>query len=232
MIKCIAIDDEQYALRLIEEYCDTIVDVDLIGKYNNPVKALEAILDSEVELVFLDINMPKMSGKELSKKLPENVKIIFTTAYDKYAIESYKVNALDYLLKPFNLIEFTASVNKARDYFELRDSREEKVPDSIFIRADYILQKIVFKDLLFVENIKDYVRFHLKDGTRIMSRMALKSLENQLPKKTFMKVHRSYIINLNSIESINRTTVVIKNRIIPVSNPYKDKLANWANPNN
>lgn len=195
------------------------------GQFSNPIEALNFIKSNPVQLVFLDINMPDLNGMNLSKLLPTSTRIIFTTAYDHYALESYKVDAIDYLLKPFSFEEFLVAVHKAKDLIEVKSSRPEK-QDHIFIKADYKLHKIAFEDILFIENLKDYVRFYIKNDKKLMSLIAMKTLDELLP-ENFMRVHRSFIINLNCIELVERNRIVIGKEYIPVADNYRDKFKQY-----
>lgn len=221
MIRCIAIDDEPPALALLEEYAEKTATLKLLGTFHRPKKALEFLKQHPVELIFLDINMPEMNGLELSEQLPDGVKIIFTTAYKKYAFESYRVQALDYLLKPIRYKEFSQAVQRAEQYFELLQNKKKEDDHCLFVKAEYQLKKIPLADLLFVENLKDYVRFHLADGTKIMSLMPLKAVLEKLPPADFMKVHRSYLIGTRHVTTARKNAVSIGSNEIPVSEAYR-----------
>ncbi len=226
MLRCIAIDDEPFALKLIEEYCAKIPQIDLVDTYHSSLQAKEKIPQLKPDLVFLDINMPDLSGIDLFEHIPEDTRVIFTTAYDEFAVVSYRLNALDYLLKPFNFEDFLSSINKAKAYFDLRDlaAKTPQTSGHIFVKSKHSLVKIILDELLFIENLKDYVRFYLKDGSKVMSLMSLKSLEEKLPEERFIKVHRSYIIGVSHITSIQKKAITINNHNIPVSNAHKHKL--------
>lgn len=227
-LRCVIVDDEPAALDLVSSYVAKCDFLDLVGAYGNPVEALGVIKEKDVVLAFLDINMPDLSGMDLSRMLPERCKVIFTTAYDEYAVESYRVAALDYLLKPFSFEEFLEAALRAQDYF--RSDSSEKPKDYLFVKAEYKLQKVLFSDLLYVENMKDYVRFHLKSGPKIMSLLSMKSLEQTLP-ENFMRVHRSYIVNLNEVSTVERNMVVIGKNHIPVSESQSQQFRDYLADN-
>ena len=224
-VNCVIVDDEPTALQLVESYVEKTAFLKLQSAFTDPIKALEFIKEHKPELVFLDINMPDLNGIDLSKLLPKQTQVVFTTAYDQYAVESYKLNALYYLLKPFNYAEFLEAASKAEH--EHSAPQEEKIERAfIFIKADYKLHQIWFDEILFVENLKDYVRFWLKDGRKLMSLMSLKSLVNLLP-GNFMRTHRSYIVNLDSIEMVERNRIVIKGEYIPVAEAYQEEFKTY-----
>lgn len=229
MIRCIAIDDEPPAIELVKEYIQKVPFLDLQGVYYNSLKALNYLQENPVDLVFMDINMPDLSGMDLSRMLPDPTRVIFTTAYAEYALESYKVDAIDYLLKPFSFEDFLRSVTKSREYFSLKNKQNisDNENDYFFVKADYKLHKLVWKDILFIENQKDYVKFFLEDGSSIMSLMSLKSIEGKMPKNSFLKVHRSYIIGLRYLKIVERNRIVIDKHYIPVSDAFKSDLQNY-----
>lgn len=224
-IKCIAVDDEPPALQLVTTYIEKTPFLELQGAYNNPIEALEQVQKHHIPLVFLDINMPDISGMQLSRLLPESSKVIFTTAYEKYALESYRVAALDYLVKPFSYEEFLEAATRARDFFNVKEEQPETA-DFMFIKADYKLHKVYFNEIMYVENIKDYVRLHLNNGNKLMSLMSLKSLEEELP-GNFMKVHRSFIVNLDAITTIERNRILFGKNYVPISDKYKDTFQQY-----
>lgn len=224
-IKCIAVDDEPPALQLVTAYIEKTPFLELQGAYNNPIEALEQAQKHRIPLVFLDINMPDISGMQLSRLLPESSKVIFTTAYEKYALESYRVAALDYLVKPFSYEEFLQAATRAREFFNVKED-QEAAADFMFIKADYKLHKVYYNEILYVENIKDYVRIHLENGNKLMSLMSLKSLEEELP-SNFMKVHRSFIVNLDAITTIERNRILFGKNYVPISDKYKDTFQQY-----
>lgn len=227
-LRCVIIDDEPLAISLLESYVQKTPFLELISSFDNALAALDTINNNHIDLLFLDINMPHMNGMEFSKTIPYSSRIIFITAYDQYAVESFRLNALDYLLKPINYTEFLQAANKALEWFKLKDKGEEKEnvsSTSIFVKSGYRILKVDFDSILYIENQKDYVKFHLEgEKEPISSLMSMQSLEEKLPEKTFMRIHRSFIVNLNKIKTIERNCVVFGKEYIPVSESYKNKF--------
>lgn len=227
-IRCVIIDDEPLAISLLESYVQKTPFLELISSFDNALSAIDTINNNHIDLLFLDINMPHINGLEFSKTISSSSRIIFTTAYDQYAVESFRLNALDYLLKPINYTEFLQAANKALEWFKLKDKSEEKEEissTSIFVKSGYRILKVDFDSILYIENQKDYVKFHLEgDKEPISSLMSMQSLEEKLPEKIFMRIHRSFIVNLNKIKTIERNCVVFGKEYIPVSESYKNKF--------
>jgi len=223
IMNCVIIDDEPYAQALIQEHVSAITDVCVKGVFSNPQKALDYVKNNDIQIVFLDINMPEINGMKLAKSIPERTRIIFTTAYAKYAVESYSVNALDYILKPISFEQVDGAIQKARTYFDVKTQLDETESKYIYVKSEYKQVKIYFDEILYIQNIKDYVRFYLNNGTKIMSLMSLKSLESMLP-DIFIKVHRSFIINRDRIDEISSTKLKISKYEIPVSERYRKEV--------
>ena len=234
-ITCLIADDEPMALNLIESYVLKTPFLELKAKCNSAIKAMEFLeTDSDIDLFFLDIQMPDLTGLEFSRLLPAKSKVVFTTAFDQYAIEGYKVNALDYLLKPFDYNEFLNAAQKARNHFEINcvqnaeNQQNKKNSDFIFVKSEYRQIKINFSEILYIEGLKDYVKIYTSSHPRpILTLMSLKKLEEELPSEQFMRVHRSYIISLEKIEAIERNHVVIKDGFITIAPNYKDILMEY-----
>ena len=234
-ITCLIADDEPMALSLIESYVLKTPFLELKAKCNSAIKAMEFLeTDSDIDLFFLDIQMPDLTGLEFSRLLPAKSKVVFTTAFDQYAIEGYKVNALDYLLKPFDYNEFLNAAQKARNHFETNsfqnneNQQNNKNLDFIFVKSEYRQIKINFSEILYIEGLKDYVKIYTSSHPRpILTLMSLKKLEEELPSEQFMRVHRSYIISLEKIEAIERNHVVIKDGFITIAPNYKDILMEY-----
>lgn len=223
MLSCILIDDEPLALNLLEDYVNTTPFLKLVAKCSNAIAAIEILEKESVDLVFTDIQMPNLSGMEFSKLiLNAKTKIIFTTAFEEFAVESYKVNTIDYLVKPINYHEFLTAASKAKQQI-LQDSNQSVIDDYIFIKSDYKLLKIDLKDLIYVEGLKDYLKFYTVNSEKpILTLKSMKSLEEELPKSQFMRVHRSFMVNLKKITTIERNRIVFGDTYIPVSEKYKD----------
>ena len=234
-ITCLIADDEPMALSLMESYVLKTPFLELKAKCNSAIKAMEFLeTDSDIDLFFLDIQMPDLTGLEFSRLLPAKSKVVFTTAFDQYAIEGYKVNALDYLLKPFDYNEFLNAAQKARNHFEINsvqnaeNQQNKKNSDFIFVKSEYRQIKINFSEILYIEGLKDYVKIYTSSHPRpILTLMSLKKLEEELPSEQFMRVHRSYIISLEKIEAIERNHVVIKDGFITIAPNYKDILMEY-----
>ena len=240
-LNCITVDDEPLALGLVSAFVQQTPFLNLSGKFGNAVQALQTIHNETIHLVFLDIQMPDLNGMELARILNQTnssvqTRIIFTTAYNQFAIDGYKVDALDYLLKPFGYDEFLQAATKARNYFKERTEQtatEEAAKDSyIFVKSDYKLVRIDLESILFVESLKDYVKIHLVSSQNpISSLMSLKAIEEKLPASKFLRIHRSFIVAVNKIDTIAKNSVQIGPVEISVGDLYKDSfkelLARW-----
>ena len=239
-LKCIAVDDEPLALDLVCAFIKQTPFLELVGRYGSGVEALHGLHEQvgNVQLVFLDIQMQELTGLELARVLgPDGPRIVFTTAFSQYALEGYRVDALDYLVKPFNYEEFLRAATKARTYVERTQTSHEGAPvvaeDHIFLKAEYQLVRVALDDILYVEGLKDYVKVHLKSTPKaLLSLMSLKSMEDKLPARRFLRVHRSFIVALDKIEAVRRLTVQIGSLTIPVGDQYKDAfmqfLSRWV----
>ncbi|MDA3837724.1 MAG: LytTR family DNA-binding domain-containing protein [Candidatus Delongbacteria bacterium] len=225
MIKCIAVDDEPLALKQLASYIERTPFLELVNECSNAFEAMDVIAKQHIDLIFIDINMPEMSGMELARTLPDTKNIVFTTAYSEYAVESYKVNAIDYLLKPISYEDFLKSANKANDVISINSKGpDNNMNDHIYVKSEGNLVKIIFKDILYIESMSEYVVFHLNKKDNIMSLMSLKSLDITLPDK-FIRVHRSFIVNMEHIQRIERGRIFLdNNKPIKVGDQYKDKF--------
>ena len=224
-IKCIIVDDEPLAVELLASYVQKIPFLELVGKYNNATDAINGIKENEVELAFLDIQMPEVSGMELTKMLPENTRVIFTTAFDQYAVDSYRTGALDYLLKPITYATFLEACNKALQWFQLvrqTDNKPEEEVKSIFVKSEYKLLQINLDSIRYVEGLKDYVKIYTDESPHpILSLMNMKAMEQMLPASRFISVHRSFIVAKDKIREIDRNRIVFGDVYIPVGDSYK-----------
>ncbi|SHJ37272.1 LytR/AlgR family response regulator transcription factor [Pseudozobellia thermophila] len=235
-LTCIIVDDEPMALKLVESYVDKTPFLDLRKKCNSAIEALEFLNENPVDLLFLDIQMPDLTGMELSKMLPKDTKVIFTTAFDQYALEGFKVAALDYLLKPFDYAEFLAAARKALEWFTLKNgSLSSNAPEKkefLFVKSEYKQLRIKLEDVVYIEGLKDYVKIWLKDNPKpILTLMSLKLLQEELPETEFLRVHRSYIVSLKNIEVVERSQIVINGLRITVSEQYKPKFLEYIQNN-
>ncbi|WP_138480425.1 LytR/AlgR family response regulator transcription factor [Dyadobacter bucti] len=231
-LKCIAVDDEPLALGLVCAFIEKTPFLTLTGRYSSAVEALNAIHTEHIDIIFLDIQMPDLTGIELARVIEKAGKpgprIIFTTAFNQYALDGFRVDALDYLLKPFNYEEFLRAASKAQTYVELLQKAasggtQEPKDEYLFLKVEYQLVRIAYNDILYTEGLKDYVKVHLKSEPKpILSLTSLKALEEKLPSSKFMRVHRSFIVNLDKISAVTRNTIQIGTITIPVSDQYKE----------
>nr|WP_205617752.1 LytTR family DNA-binding domain-containing protein [Balneola vulgaris] len=230
------IDDEPLALNLLEGYVKSTPYLELVAKCNNAITALEILEENDIDLIFCDIQMPNLSGMEFSKTIVnDKAKIIFTTAFEEFALESYKVNAIDYLVKPISYSEFFSALNKAKKQIRntpIQGHTANYNDDYIFVKSDYKLIKIELKDLMYVEGLKDYLKFYTVNSEKpILSLKSMKSLEEELPNKYFMRVHRSFIVNLKKVTTIERNHIIFGKKNIPVSEKYKENFQMFIDSN-
>lgn len=220
-LNCAIVDDEPLALNLLESYVNKTPFLTLAGKYSSAVQAMKELPGKQIDLLFLDIQMPELNGLEFSKMVNSHTRIVFTTAFGQYAIDGYKVNALDYLLKPISYADFLQAANKAVQWFELLQQPKEEI-DSIFVKSEYKLVQIELKNILYVEGLKDYIKIYEEGNSKpILSLMSMKAMEEMLPASRFMRVHRSYIVQKDKIRIIDRGRIVFGKNYIPVSDSYK-----------
>ena len=229
ILNCAIIDDEPLAADLLASYAKKTPELNLIGVYDSAVKAMTVLRNNPVDLLFLDIQMPELSGLEFAGLLPPETKIVFTTAFNQYAIDGYKVNAVDYLLKPISFETFVKSVNKVVKLCKEQKRQKSLLNDKfVYIKSEYKLVKIAFEDILYVEGLKDYIKIYLSDGRKpVMSLMNMKTLEDNLPSNVFMRVHRSFIVNIAKVDMIDRGRIVVGDMFIPVSESYKDRFQDY-----
>ena len=230
-MKTLIVDDEPLALEILEEFISKVPELKLIAKCQNAIEAGEALRKNEIDLIFLDIQMPQLTGIDFVKTLTHPPKIIFTTAYSQYALEGFELNAVDYLLKPISFDRFLKAVNKAMvntSSHSIAESEElESGPDFIFVKADKKLIRLKYNEIQYVEGLKDYVIIKTDTG-RIITLQTMKSLEEKLPSPTFMRIHRSYIVNLEKISAVvgNMVEVIEKGqpKLLPIGKNYRDEL--------
>lgn len=228
-LKCAIVDDEPLALNLLESYVDKTPFLELTGKYSSAVQAMAALPDNPVDLLFLDIQMPELNGLEFSKMTNPHTRIVFTTAFDQYALDGYRVNALDYLLKPISYADFLQAANKALQWFGLQQQQEGEI-ESIFVKSDYKLVQVELKNILYIEGLKDYVKIYEENSPKpLLSLMSMKSLEELLPASRFIRVHRSYIVQKDKIRVIDRGRIVFGKNYIPISDSYKIVFQEFLN---
>lgn len=228
-LNCCIVDDEPLALSLLESYVSKVPFLRLTGRYSNAISAMKAISEKNVDIIFLDIQMPEVNGMDFARVVSPDTRIIFTTAFSEYALDGYKVNALDYLLKPFSFAEFLVAAKKALHWFEMKNgavsTKKAIEKTGIFVKSEYKLIHLLFDDIIYIEGLKDYVKIYTQNDSKpILSLMSLKSLEEELPAASFMRVHRSFIIRKNKIENIHKYRIRIAGRDIPIGETYRHKL--------
>jgi DNA-binding LytR/AlgR family response regulator len=221
MINAIAIDDEPLALKVIENFCEKVDFITLQKTFNKPNEALKHLSKFPVDLLFLDINMPSINGIEFYKQLKQSTMVIFTTAYSEYAVEGFNLNAVDYILKPFTFERFLLAVNKAHDFYNYQHQKEN-TSQYLYVRADYSLVKINIADILYIEGLDDYLKIHIENQKTVVTRLTMKGILEKLSPKNFIRVHRSFIIPLNRIESVRNKTILIAGKEIPIGTSYEE----------
>ena len=220
MIIAIAIDDEPPALQVVENFCRKAGFIELVRTFTKPNEAVKYLGKFPADLLFLDIRMPSVSGIEVSRLIPKDIMVIFTTAYSEYAVEGFNVNAVDYLLKPFTYDRFLQAVNKANDFYNFYHHQESALQQFMFIRADYSLIKIMLEDILYVEGLDDYLKIFLKDRKPVVARLTMKGMLEKLPASDFVRVHRSFIVPVKRIERLRNKSLLVAGREIPVGSSY------------
>ena len=227
MLNCIAIDDEPLALELLEDNISTVPFLKLVAACNNPIEAMKVLQDNPIDLIFLDIQMPGLTGLQFIKTIPVKPMFILITAYEKYALEGYELDVVDYLVKPVSLERFIKACNKAWELHQLKIKNQSgaETPSYFFINADYSLVKVVFSDIMWVEGLKDYLKIHLRSTSKpLVARMTMKAIEEQLPSAMFVRVQKSFIVSKNYITSVRKNSVFINDIEIPVGDNYKDAI--------
>ena len=218
-INCIAIDDEPLALSKLEGFISKVPELRLVRTFDDPVEAIGWLKENGTDLIFLDIQMEQLTGIQFLEVIEPSSKVILTTAYDQYAIKGFELNVTDYLLKPFSFQRFLQTVNKAMEYFSTKKNSEND--RFIFVKTEYRLERIDIDDILYIEGMKDYLRI-ICTGKKVMTLQSFAKIEESLPDKKFCRVHKSYIVAIDKIKSIERGVIIIADQRIPVSNTYKD----------
>ena len=220
MIKCIAIDDEPLALQIITKYCEKISFLQLQATFTNPDEAKNYIENNSIDLLFLDIQMPDITGIQFYKNLSKKPMVIFTTAYKDFAVEGFNVDAIDYLLKPFEYDRFLKAVYKANEYMEFLSSQDLQL-NSLYLKVNYEMMKINLKDIELIEALDDYIKLYIKPSP-VLTLMTLKTILEKLPPKEFVRVHRSYIIPLNKVEKFSKNKITVSGKEVPIGSSYAD----------
>jgi len=235
MIRCLAIDDEPLALKQIADYIKKTPFLELAGKCESALQAIEIIENTIVDLMYVDINMPDLNGLDFVKSLNNPPGIVFITAYSEYALEGFRVDAIDYLLKPIGYSDFLKSANKVKTWFDTHHQKSDEVRsniDFLFIKSGYKLLRIKFDEIKYIEGMSEYIKIHLTNSKPVMTLLSMKSVEEKLPSDQFMRVHRSYIVNLSKISLIERNRIIFdENVYIPVSDQYKNKFQTYIDKN-
>jgi DNA-binding LytR/AlgR family response regulator len=230
-INCLIVDDEPLAQDVLDSYVKNIPQLNPVGTCNNAIEALEKMKHNRVDLIFLDIQMPEITGIDFLKSLKDPPMVIFTTAYQNYAVQGFELNAIDYLLKPFSIERFKKAVHKAEELMQMKQDFNTRDDDYIFIKSDQKLQKVSFNDILFIEALADYVKIHTPEK-RYITLQTMKNMEEKLPDKYFKRVHRSFIVALDKIVSIVGGNVEISDQRIPIGKNYKEGFYEALKKNN
>jgi DNA-binding LytR/AlgR family response regulator len=236
MIRCIAIDDEPLAVKKIAGYIQKVPFLELVAECRSASEAMSIMDSTDVQLLFIDINMPDISGMEFVKSLTNKPYIVFTTAYSEYAVEGFLVEAVDYLLKPITFSNFLKAANKVKNLMELTANKQKEsvrtTANHLFVKSDYKLIRIELADIKYIESQHEYIKIHLVTSNPVLTLLSMKSIEEQLPPDRFMRVHRSYIVNLAKITVIERNRIIFDGKVfIPVSEQYKEKFQEYIDGN-
>jgi len=230
MLRCIAVDDEPLALELLEDNISKVPYLQLVAKCSNAMEAMKVLQQQPADLIFLDIQMPGLTGLQFIQSMTEKPMIILITAYEKYALEGFNLDVTDYLVKPVSLDRFVKACNKAKELYELKNPTNKEVvsnPDYFFVNVDYSLLKVNFNDIKYIEGLKDYIKIHLKSTPRaIITRMAMKAIEEELPVAKFLRIHKSYIVSLEHITAIRKNSVFIDEMELPVGENFRAAVLN------
>lgn len=232
LIKCLIVDDEELARNLVENYVKRLPNLELVAKCANPIEAIQVLQDHQVDLIFLDIQMPELTGMEFLKTLTQKPMVIFTTAYKEYALESYELDAVDYLLKPFRFERFLQAVNKVGSILQTKttpapqmevQTTSEQVKDYILVKSNFKVFRLHLDDIVFIESMKEYVAYHTKEE-RILSLGSLKQLQVELPSTQFIRIHKSYIANISYITTLEGNMIHIDHKKLPIGTSYKEEV--------
>ncbi|RYY55039.1 MAG: response regulator transcription factor [Chitinophagaceae bacterium] len=228
-MRCIAIDDETLALKLLEDNISQVPYLELTGSFHNPVKAMAFVHSDKPDLIFIDIEMPGMTGLDFIRSLPYQPMVILVTAYERFALDGFSLNVIDYLLKPVELSRFFQACNKAKNLHELQNRSEEK-DQHIFVNSDYSQVKVELDDITWIESLKEYVRINLRSSNKpVVSRMTMKSLEDLLPASNFIRIHKSYLVSKKAITAVKKNSLFLGTLELPVSDTYRDTLQSFVN---
>ncbi len=228
MLKCIAIDDEPLALELLEDNISKVPFLKLVASFDSAVKAIPLLQQEQIDLIFLDIQMPGLTGLQFIQTLAQKPMIILITAYEKYALDGFNLDVLDYLLKPVSLDRFIKACGKANELYQLKNKSNDVVTQAeyFFVNVDYSMLKVVTKDVKCVEGMKDYIKIHLVSSTKpVVTRMSMKAIEEQLLLPNFIRIHKSYIVSVSQITAIRKNSVFLGSMELPISELYKESVS-------
>lgn len=234
MLRCIAIDDEELALELLEDNIKKLPYLQLVATYHSPLEAMKILKEESIDLVFLDIQMPGLTGLQFIQSAGASCMFILVTAYEKYALDGYNLNGVDYLVKPVELSRFIQACNKAWELHQLR-LKQKATPqtaaqDYIFVNVDYSLVKLMLSDILWIEGLKDYIKIHLQQNPKpVITRLSMKSMEEQLPASGFLRIHKSFIVAKHHISAVRKNSVFIGQMELPVGDNYREALDAYVN---
>lgn len=224
MITAIALDDEPLAIDVIKTYCQKVDEVKLLATFTEAGPALKYLDEHPVDLLFLDINMPAISGIDFYKKVSKNTMVIFTTAYSEYAVEGFNLNAVDYLLKPFDFKRFQQAVDKIKEYHNYAQLKENEQPQYLFVKVDYSMVKVPFDEIAYIEGLDNYLKINFDNGKSLLVRMSMKTISEKLPAAEFIRVHRSFIIPFSKVVSVRNKTIYLDKKEIPIGTNYVDEV--------
>lgn len=227
-LKCVAIDDEPLALELLQEYISRFPQLKLVHTFDDAISAVELLRNTKVDLLFIDINMPDITGIDLVRSLQEKPLVIFTTAHKQFAIEGFELDAVDYLLKPINFDRFTRAVHKAIDYYKYKNTLSQEENDSLFVHAEYKLVKIPLNDIEYIESLEDYIKIHIAGAKPVLTLLSMKKVLEKLPADKFQRIHRSYIVAVSRVKAIQNRKVQLSSAVeLPISDSYVQFINNW-----
>lgn len=224
--RVVAVDDEKLATRLIEKFCSDDDRIQLVESFNDSLEALEYLKNNKTDILILDIEMPELNGLGFAKKIGKSTKVIFSTAYENFALEGFNLSATDYLLKPYSVERFKIAIDKAIYLLTLENGSKDQneKPTHVIVKSNYMKQKIELDNILFIESFDDYITFHLENSEPITVRKTLKTILQELPENNFIRIHRSFVISLKNVESYQRNKVIIAGKELPISTAYKNRF--------